>query len=263
MPTPAELLAVARPLAEEAGRQLLEALAGERTISTKTTGTDLVTEMDAWAEEFVTAGLLAARPDDSVRGEEGADHRGTSDVTWWVDPIDGTVNYVHGLPGFNVSIAADVDGETMAGVVVSPLHHDVFWAGRGMGAFRNDERISASATTEVSKAVVGTGFSYESERRRRQAEIVAAVIGDIADIRRDGAAAIDLCWVACGRLDAFWETGLNRWDHAAGVLIASEAGAICTDLDGGPVSQAFALAAPPALHPGLQALLREHAADQV
>ena len=251
-----ELLAVARPLAESVGRRLVESLASARTIGTKSTSTDLVTEMDTWAEQRLTEGLLAARPDDGILGEEGADIAGTSGVVWSIDPIDGTVNFVHGMPGFNVSMGARVDGETVAAVVVSPLHGDTFTATLGGGAARNDEPIRCSALTDLRRAVVGTGFGYDPARRRRQADVLAAVIPQVADVRRFGAAALDLCWVACGRLDAYWEVGLNDWDHAAGALIATEAGAICTDLDGGPVTVAFTLAAPPALVEPLRSVLQ-------
>ncbi|MCU1453335.1 MAG: inositol monophosphatase [Acidimicrobiales bacterium] len=244
---PAELLALARPLAEACGARLLAGLADQRTIDTKSTMTDVVTEMDTWAESFLTAGILAARPDDSVQGEEGADQVGTSGVRWWLDPIDGTVNYVHGMPGWNVSVAAEVGGEIVAGVVVSPMHGDVFSAAKGGGAHNHDRPISVSACRELGRAVVGTGFGYDPERRRRQAEVVARVIPHIADVRRVGAAALDLCWVACGRLDAYWEVGLQTWDHAAGGLIAAEAGATCGDLSGGPLSTAFSMAAPPTI----------------
>jgi len=254
-----ELLAVARPLAESVGQHLVEALASTRTIVTKSTSTDLVTEMDTWAERTLVDGLLAARPDDGILGEEGADIAGTSGVVWSIDPIDGTVNFVHGMPGFNVSMGARIDGETVAAVVVSPLHRDTFTATLGGGAARNDEPIRCSELTDLRRAVVGTGFGYDPARRRRQADVLAAVIPQVADVRRVGAAALDLCWVACGRLDAYWEVGLNDWDHAAGALIATEAGAICTDLDGGAVTVAFAMAAPPALAGPLRSVL--HAAD--
>ncbi|MCU1352872.1 MAG: inositol monophosphatase [Acidimicrobiales bacterium] len=262
-PTPTELLDLARPLAEQAGAHLLAGVADQRTIGTKTTGTDIVTEMDRWAETFLVTGLLAARPDDSVQGEEGADRQGTSGVRWWLDPIDGTVNYVHGMPGWNVSVAGEVDGEVVVGVVVSPMHGDTFWATKGGGAFRNGEPIEVSACTRLERAVVGTGFGYDPERRRRQAEVVTRVITSIADVRRVGAAALDLCWVACGRLDAYWEVGLNTWDYAAGALIAAEAGAHCGDLVGGPASTAFTMAAPPALFDPFREALAEAGAASV
>lgn len=260
---PADLLALARPIATEVGEHLVRSLAGSGPeISTKSTATDLVTDLDRWAEQHIVERLLSARPDDGVLGEEGADRPGTSGVTWCIDPIDGTVNFVHAMPGFNVSIAAQVDGHSVAAVVVSPLHSDVFTATLGGGAARNDQPISCSRASDLARAVIGTGFGYDAARRARQGAVVARVLPRIADIRRSGAAALDLCWVACGRLDGYWEVGLSPWDHAAGALVATEAGARCTDLDGGPASGAFTLAAPPQLWEPLGEVLRaEDAAD--
>lgn len=261
---PAELLALARPLAESVAATLEAALEGDGpAVRSKSTPTDLVTELDTWAEAHLVEQLLAARPHDAVQGEEGADHPGTSGVTWCIDPIDGTVNFVHGLPGFCVSIAAQVDGRSVAGVVASPLHRDVFTATLGGGAHRNDRPIRCASPASVARSVVGTGFGYDPDRRRRQAEVLTRVIPRIADIRRGGAAAVDLCSVACGRLDGYWEVGLNPWDHAAGGLIAGEAGARVAGLDGAPASERFVLAAPEEIWDDLAALLREAGAEQV
>lgn len=257
-----ELLAVARPIGEEVAAELVRALDGDRratTVSSKSTGTDLVTEMDRWAERHLGERLLAARPHDTIVGEEGIDVAGTSGVTWCLDPIDGTVNFVHGMPGFCVSIAAQVPGDhglgTVAAVVVSPLHGDVFTATLGGGAFRNDRAVRCAGPPSLARSVIGTGFGYDPARRRRQAEVVAHVIGEVADIRRSGAAALDLCWVGCGRLDGYWEVGLNPWDHAAASLVATEGGARCEGLDGAPPSSAFVVAAPPAVFGALHDLL--------
>ncbi|MGN6692556.1 MAG: inositol monophosphatase family protein [Aquihabitans sp.] len=244
---PAELLALAEPLAVEVAGHLRTSLAGDGpAISTKSTPTDLVTELDTWSEAHITERIRAARPDDAIVGEEGANVAGTSGVTWCIDPIDGTVNFVHGITGFCVSIAAQADGQTVAGVVASPLHGEVFTATLGGGAFLDGSPIRCAQPASLGRAVIATGFGYDPQRRTRQAEVVARVIGQIADIRRFGAAAVDLCWVACGRVDGYWEVGLNAWDHAAGALIAREAGAVVTGLtaDSGP-SEHFTLAAPP------------------
>ena len=152
---------------------------------------------------------------------------------WSIDPIDGTVNFVHGMPGFNVSMGARSTARPSPRWSCPPCTATRSPPPLGGGAGRNDEPIRCSALTDLRRAVVGTGFGYDPARRRRQAEVLAAVIPQVADVRRVGAAALDLCWVACGRLDAYWEVGLNDWDHAAGALIATEAGAICTDLDRG------------------------------
>lgn len=255
---PVALLALARPIAADVAAALERSLDGEGPrISTKSSPTDLVTELDTWAEIHITERLLAERPHDTVRGEEGADHVGTSGITWSIDPIDGTVNFVHGLPGFCVSIAAQVDGLSIAATVVSPLHRDVFAATIGAGATRNDRPIRCASPPSLGRAVVGTGFGYDPERRARQAQVLTTVLPRIADIRRGGAAALDLCSVACGRLDGYWEVGLNDWDHAAGGLIVTEAGARCASLDGSAPSERFILAAPPEVWDDLAALLVE------
>jgi myo-inositol-1(or 4)-monophosphatase len=254
---PAELLAVAQPIALEVADHLRTSLAGAGpAVSSKSTPTDLVTELDTWAEARITERLLALRPHDSIQGEEGAAVVGSSEVTWCVDPIDGTVNFVHGIPGFCVSIAAQVDGASVAGVVVSPLHDEVFTATLGGGAHLGGRPIRCAEPVSLATAVIATGFGYDPARRTRQAEVVARVIGQLADIRRFGAAAIDLCWVACGRVDGYWEVGLNPWDHAAGALIAREAGAVVTGAEAGTdPSERFTLAAPASIWGELAAVL--------
>src|SRR4051812_10314838 len=224
-------------------------------VSTKSSPTDMVTEIDRASESLIVSGIRAARPDDGIVGEEGADHPGTSGVRWLIDPVDGTTNYLYKFPGFAVSIAAEHDGVVVAGVVNDPLHRDVFAAGAGRGATRNGEPIHASTATDLTTALVGTGFSYERERRLRQANVLVEVLPRVRDIRRMGAAAVDLCSVACGRLDAFYERGLGPWDLAAGALIAREAGATVGDLAGGPASADFTLASAPDLFVPLRTLL--------
>jgi fructose-1,6-bisphosphatase/inositol monophosphatase family enzyme len=251
-----ELLDVATDLAARAADLLVDGLSRHRVeVSTKSSSTDMVTEMDRASEALIAAGIRVARPDDGIVGEEGADLAGTSDVRWLVDPIDGTTNYLYGFPGFAVSIGAEYRGEIVVGVVHDPLHREVFRAAKGRGATRNGERINASTKDDLQTALVGTGFSYEPERRRRQAGVLVHVLPHIRDIRRMGAAAVDLCSVACGRLDAFYERGLGPWDLAAGALIAREAGAMVGDLSGGPASGEFALAAATGLFEPLRALL--------
>lgn len=259
-----DLVRLAREVATDVAARLVEALDGAGPqISAKSTPTDLVTDLDRWAEQHIAERILAVRPDDGLEGEEGASVGGTSGITWCVDPIDGTVNFVHGLPGFCVSIAAQVEGRSVAGAVVSPLHHDTFEAELGRGALLNGRPIHCADPPSLARSVVGTGFGYDPERRRRQAEVVTRVIGDIADIRRAGAAALDLCSVGAARLDAFWEVGLNAWDHAAGALVASEAGARVEGLDGAAPSEAFVLAAPPSIWDDLAALLVSTGAPEV
>ena len=267
-PDPSDLLAIARPIAEEVAARLEESTRGEGpAVSTKSTITDLVTELDTWAEAHIVGRLLDARPDDGVFGEEGADLAGTSGVTWSIDPIDGTVNFVHGIPGFCVSIAAVLDGRSIAGVVAVPLHHEVFTATLGGGAQVTREGVSrpirCASPVSLSRSVVATGFGYDPERRRRQAEVLTRVIPQIADIRRFGAAAVDLCWVACGRVDGYWEVGLNPWDHAAGALVATEAGAVVGGLADGPPNASFTFASAPEIAEELRAVLVVARADEV
>lgn len=252
-----ELLLVGRRAAEAAAATLLDGLRRARSsVETKSTSTDMVTEMDRAAEQLIVESILADRPDDGIVGEEGTARGGTSGVQWIVDPIDGTTNYLYGLPGFAVSIAAARAGEVVAGVVVDPMHGDTFTATRGGGAFRNDEPIAVSTETRLTHALVATGFSYEPDRRSRQAAVLGEILPAVRDIRRLGAASVDLCAVACGRVDAYYEKGLAPWDHAAGGLIASEAGGRVGDLDEGPAGGHFVLAANPHLFDGLAATLR-------
>lgn len=256
-PSAAELLHIAERLAGEAASTLVAGLQRDDLgVVTKTSATDLVTELDRIVERRLVEGILTARPGDSVLGEEGASHAGTTAVRWVVDPIDGTTNFVYGLPGFSVSVAAQIDGSTVAGCVVDPLHGDTFTALAGGGARRNGRPIHGPRGTDLATSLVGTGFSYLPERRRAQATVLAQVLPAVRDIRRLGSAAVDLCWTACGRLDAFYEKGLQPWDFAAGALVAAEAGARVGDLDGGPASTAFTLAAAPALFEPLRELLR-------
>ena len=254
---PHDLLDLALDVAGEAADLLMARRRTDFEMTTKSSATDLVTEVDRAAEDLVRARLLGARPDDGFLGEEGGDVASTSGVTWVVDPIDGTTNYVYGHPGFAVSIAACVDGEAVAGVVWAPLTNDVFSATRAGGATHNGEAITTGAVTDPALALVATGFSYDPATRRAQAAVLGRCIDQVRDIRRMGAASFDLCSVACGRVDAYFEIGLKPWDHAAGALVAREAGAVVGDLDGSPPSEAFILAANPELWPRLATLLGE------
>jgi myo-inositol-1(or 4)-monophosphatase len=246
-------------LAVEAGSA---ALAGRRSPIdpalaplTKSSATDLVTAYDQAAEELIVAGLRVARPDDAIVGEEGTDRTGTSGISWYVDPIDGTTNFVYDLPPWSTSIAAgDADG-MIAGAVYAPVLDELFAASRGGGATLNGHPIRASDRDDVALALVATGFSYDATRRRQQATVVEELIGHVRDIRRLGSAAIDLCYVAAGRYDAYYETGLNAWDAAAGELIAREAGCRSGDHRGGPAVPRELLVAAPGVFDELQAHL--------
>jgi myo-inositol-1(or 4)-monophosphatase len=256
-PAPGELLSIAHRLAEEAGQPLLDGLARAEILGSKSSPTDMVTSMDRASERHIVAGIRAARPHDAIVGEEGTAEAGTSGVRWIVDPLDGTTNYLYAVPAFAVSIAVEVDGDVVAGVVADPSHRETFAATRGGGATCNGRPIRCRDVASLSHALVGTGFSYEPDRRARQGAVVARLLPRARDVRRFGAAALDLCWVACGRLDAFYERGLQPWDLEAGGLIAAEAGASVGDLGGGRASTGFALAAAPAIVDELRALLAD------
>lgn len=263
-PDPVELAGLARAVASDAAAFLHEGLGRARAlVETKSTTTDMVTEMDRASEARIVAALRAERPGDGFLGEEGASEPGTTGVRWVIDPLDGTTNYLYGFPGFNVSIAAELDGVVIAAAVVDPLHGDLFSAARGHGALRNDRQVTVSDEDRLTHALIATGFGYDPGRRARQAEVLARVIAQVRDVRRMGAAAVDLCSVACGRLDGYYERGLGPWDLAAGWLIATEAGAVVSDLAGGPPSGDYVVAAPPALHEPLLELLNTAGAEGV
>lgn len=233
-------------------------------IDDKSTPTDLVTEMDTASEERIRDTIARHRPDDRVVGEEGgARGDGRGGVTWLVDPIDGTTNYVYDHPGYNVSIAAQLDGRTVVGVVADPTHGRTYRARLGGGAFCDDVRLRLGAAPPLSSALVATGFAYDPGRRARQAAVVAAIIDRIRDIRRMGAAALDLCSVAAGRVDAYYERGLSPWDLAAGALVAAEAGARVGTIAGGPVEPGSVLATHPDLFGPLSEMLTAAGAEDV
>jgi len=243
-----ELRALAEAVAREAGALLRGAYEGpELRVSSKSTPTDLVSEADHAAERLIRERLEAARPGDGVLGEEGGDHAGTSGVRWIVDPLDGTVNFLFGIPQWAVSIACeDADG-ALAGVVYDPLRDELFSAERDGAALLDGKPIRASTRTDLATALVGTGFGYDAEVRRAQAEVAARLLPDVRDIRRFGSAAVDLAWTACGRLDAYFEHGLNAWDLAAGRLICERAGLEVIDLPPVGPSGPGVVVAPPAL----------------
>ncbi|GAB2587747.1 inositol monophosphatase family protein [Kribbella endophytica] len=252
MSTPQELLKLAVTVATEAAELIVERRRGTITVAdTKSTATDIVTAVDRESEELIRARVLEARPDDSFLGEEGDDIDGTSGVRWVVDPIDGTVNYLYDIPTYAVSIAVEQDGVTVAGVVVDAPKGEVFTATLGGGAYLDGKPIRVSDCTSLDRALVGTGFGYDPDRRLVQAEVVQQLIAKVRDIRRIGVGAIDLCYVGCGRLDAVYERGLNPWDYGAGALVASEAGARVGGLNGAEVSPEMSIAATPAVFDAL------------
>ena len=250
-----ELLALAISTAQAAGDFARGGRETALDVQTKSSSVDVVTVMDTATETLITQAILAARPGDAILGEEGAAVVGTSGVRWIVDPIDGTVNYLYRIPAWSVSIAAELDGRMVAGVVYNPVLRETFSATLGGGAFCNGARLACSTETDLAQTLLATGFGYDSGRRARQGALVAQVLPHVRDIRRFGSAALDLCAVAAGRVDAYFERGLNPWDMAAGVLIAREAGARIEGLHGVRASPELLIAAPPGLFDDLHALL--------
>jgi myo-inositol-1(or 4)-monophosphatase len=262
LPRAGELLELARSVAAEAGQLLAARRPAGRpaVLETKSSPTDVVTALDQAAETLIRTRLWALRPGDAILGEEGGES-GSGRVRWIVDPLDGTVNYLYGLPDWSVSIGVEVQGTVVAGVVNVPRRGEEFCAMLGAGAWLwrasggPPVPLKCTAGVPLGQALVGTGFGYAAGRRQVQGEVVAALLPKVRDIRRAGSAAADLCSVAAGRLDAFFERGLNPWDFAAGGLIAAEAGAQVSGLDGKPAGPAMTLAAGPGVFGELHDLL--------
>ncbi len=262
MTSHSELLDLATSIARQAGALALQRRAeGVTVAASKSSMEDIVTQADRETEDLIRSLLADARPDDGILGEERDSVAGTSGLTWVVDPIDGTVNYLYGIRQYAVSIAV-VEGEpepatwiALAGVVFNPAMDELFSAVVGGGATLNGAAIQVAPPVELSQALIGTGFGYRAERRLEQATTLLGLIAHIRDIRRQGSAALDLCDVAAGRLNGYFERGLQPWDHAAGALIAAEAGARVSGLRGARASEGFVLAAEPSVAEALEAAL--------
>ena len=265
---PAALAAVAEQVALEAARLIVDERPSDLGVAeTKSSATDVVTVMDQRSQDLLRTRLGELRPEDGFAGEERGGHAGTSGVTWVVDPIDGTVNYLYGIPAYAVSVAGVVGDCTVpgtclpvAGAVVDPVADERFTASLGGGARRavgESVRALRAGDPELALALCGTGFGYDAERRRWQGEVLAGLLPRVRDIRRFGSAALDLCHVADGRLDVYYERGLNPWDIAAGWLVAEEAGAVVTGLDEGHPGEAMTIAGGPTVQAELRSLLAE------
>jgi myo-inositol-1(or 4)-monophosphatase len=249
------LLALASTVAREAGMLLQEHFrAGGLVSDAKSTPTDPVTEADRAAERLIRDRLLAARPEDAILGEEGGDVAGTSRVRWIVDPLDGTVNFLFGIPQWGVSIAAEVDGETVAGVVYDPMRDELWTA--AADARCNGELVTPSGRVDLATALVATGFGYDAGVRRVQAAVLARLLPEVRDVRRFGSAALDLAWTAAGRWDAYFERGVQPWDIAAGALLCRRAGLEVRALAPAPPAASGVLVAQPALADALAPLVR-------
>ena len=246
------LLTIARDVALRAGELAkLRRSEGVSVAASKSSSVDIVTEADRETERLIRAALADARPDDGFFGEESGAEKGSSGLTWIVDPIDGTVNFLYGIPHYAVSIAV-VEGEpdpltwtALAAAVVNPASGEVFTATAGGGAFLGGDPIHIAESVDLSQALIATGFAYDAQMRGRQGRLVAELLPLVRDIRRQGTASLDLSFVAAGRLNAYFERTLSPWDHAAGALIAREAGATVKGLGDAAPSRDFILAAHP------------------
>jgi len=254
-----QLLELAVRAAEGAGALLLAHFGAAHHVRTKSTATDPVSEADTAAEALLVETLTTSRPDDGLLGEEGADRVGTTGLRWVLDPLDGTVNYLYGLPGWSVSVACETweqgGWHGLVGAVHDPLRGETFRAARGRGAFLGEVRLAVNDPVPLDRALVATGFGYAAATRRRQAQVAARVLGEVRDLRRIGSAALDLCMVASGRVDAYYEDSSSRWDWAAGALIVAEAGGV-VELLPAPEGAVGVIAAGPGLHGALLALVR-------
>ena len=260
---PGVLLQLAVVTAKEAGALVAEGRASAaEQVDVKSSPVDVVTAVDTACEALVVGRLLGARPDDGILGEEGAARTGTSGVRWLVDPIDGTTNFLYGYPAYAVSIAAEVDGVVVAGVVLNVATGELFTALAGGGALLESPGAAPVALTggrppSLDRSLVATGFGYRAEQRRAQGAVVAGLLPLVRDIRRGGSAALDLCTAAAGRVDAYYELGLKPWDHAAGALVATEAGLVVTGLGGRPFADPMAVAVAPSIAEPFLDLLAE------
>jgi myo-inositol-1(or 4)-monophosphatase len=261
LPETAALRAAAVQLAEGAAgtaiagwRPVGSADDGRRVVvphDTKSTDTDPVTAFDRAAERWMRDQLAARFPEDGIVGEEGADHPGSSGRTWHLDPIDGTVNFVYGLPAWASSVAVVDEDGPLAGAVCAPVTGETYSAARGGGAWLGTTRIGVSSTDDLARALIGTGFAYDPAMRAAQARLLPDLLPVVRDIRRIGSAAIDLCLVACGSLDGYFERGLNSWDRLAGELIVLEAGGRVSGPGGASADDRLVVASGVGIHDAL------------
>lgn len=252
----AEALALATDAAREAGALLLELRGSPATgVRSKSSATDLVSEADERAERAIVTAIRARRPDDAIVAEEGSSASGSSGVNWYVDPLDGTINYLYGIPQWAVSICcADEDGP-LAAAVFDPLRDEVFRATRGGGAWLGKQRLAVTEKRELASALIATGFGYEAAQRTTQGRILANLMGEVRDVRRFGSASLDLCWTGMGRFDGYFESVDKPWDWMGGALVVREAGGRVSQLS--PTDPAFPriIASGPGIHDALVALI--------
>lgn len=251
-----DLMNVAAGIARNAGDLVFTGRRnGAGKVQTKSSATDMVTQWDTASEHFVVDQLSKLRPHDSIIGEEGGQVQGTTPYTWLIDPIDGTTNFLYNLSGYAISIAACIETDPVSAAVFLPATRELFVAAKGHGSWLGSSRLQVSPCESLETALVATGFSYSAARRDLQGQRIARLLPKVRDLRRLGAAAADLCFVAAGRLDAYFEEGLQAWDLAAGQLIASEAGATLSNFVGSTITPSQVLVATPRIHGDLLKLL--------
>jgi myo-inositol-1(or 4)-monophosphatase len=252
-----ELLAIATEAARAAGELLRERFAagGERATASKSSPTDVVSEADLAAERAIRAIIADRRPGDAILGEEGGETQVGEGLRWIVDPLDGTVNFLYGVPQWCVSVAVHDDDGGVAGVIFDPLRDELFAGERGAPPTLNGVAVAGSRATDLATSLVGTGFAYSAEVRAVQAKVVAGLLPVVRDVRRMGSAALDLAWTAAGRYDAFYERGVQAWDIAAGVVLGECAGLQVRTLAAEGVAPAGVIVAPPGLMDALAELV--------
>ncbi len=243
---------IAAEVARRAAASVRGKLGTAHQVRTKATPTDAVTSADLETEDLIRAELRLATPTASLRGEEGLTVEGTSDIEWVIDPIDGTINFLYNLPVVAVSIAAVRRDRVVAAAVADVIRSEIFTAYRGNGAYLDGRPVHVSTASDLSNSLIATGFSYSAERRRQEAEVVKRLLPAARDIRCFGSAALHLAWVACGRVDAYWQSETKPWDVAAGALLAEEGGAV-VELES--AGDGWVLAAPPPLFGPLRELV--------
>lgn len=231
-----KILELAKKLAIEAAQIVENAKAKSLNIDTKSSSTDMVTDIDKTVERYLCENILHNYPNHSIVAEESGQHLGSSEISWVIDPIDGTTNFIYGFPAYSISMGIKHNDEIVAGVVYSITDACLYWAIKQGGAFKNNVQIHVRNPTRISSALIGTGFGYSSARRVSQTQFLSTIIGEVRDVRRSGAASLDICYVAEGRLDGYYESGLWPWDYTAATLIAREAGGIVKGLSEEPNS---------------------------
>lgn len=241
------LTQTAKTLATEAAKLVQSAISKDLAIDTKSSSTDMVTETDKMVERYLCDNILQKYPDHAIIAEESGNSFGSSEFTWVIDPIDGTTNFIYGFPAYAISIGIKHNDDIVGGVVYSLSDDAIYWASKGKGAYKNARQIHVRQPTDTAQSLIGTGFGYSATRRIAQSKFLSSIIGEVRDIRRAGAASLDICYVAEGRLDGYYECGLWPWDYTAATLIAREAGGIVRGIYENPTNELTIAASNPHL----------------